>query len=61
MSGGILAHFTDMFHRASVAVKSVSIDVRDDLRKDGIAATVIVAIAAAVLTSAWSSNSRAAE
>lgn len=34
-------------------------DVRDDLRKDAIAATVILAIAAAVLASAWSSGSDA--
>ena len=37
------------------------VDVFDDLRDDGTAATVILAIAAAVLASAWSSGSRSAE
>ena len=36
-------------------------DVLDDLRKDGTAATVILAIAAAILASAWSSGSRTEE
>lgn len=36
-------------------------DVLDNLRKDGTAATVILAIAAAILASAWSSGSRAEE
>ena len=36
-------------------------DMLDDLRDDGTAATVILAIAAAVLASAWSSGSRSAE
>ena len=37
------------------------VDIFDDLRKDGTAATVILAIAAAILASAWSSGSRAEE
>ena len=37
------------------------VDVLDDLRDDGTAATVILAIAAAVLASAWSSGSKSAE
>lgn len=36
-------------------------DVLDDLREDGTAATVILAIAAAILASAWSSGSRGDE
>ena len=36
-------------------------DVLDDLREDGTAATVILAIAAAILASAWSSGSRSSE
>ena len=36
-------------------------DVLDDLRDDGTAATVILAIAAAILASAWSSGSGAEE
>ncbi len=36
-------------------------DVLDDLRGDGTAATVILAIAAAILASAWSSGSRTVE
>ena len=36
-------------------------DVLDDLREDGTAATVILAIAAAILASGWSSGSSPAE
>ena len=36
-------------------------DVLDDLREDGTAATVILAIAAAILASGWSSDSSPAE
>ena len=36
-------------------------DVLDDLRKDGTAATVILAIAAAILANAWSSGSNSME
>ena len=36
-------------------------DVLNDLQKDGTAATVILAIAAAILASAWSSGSRSEE
>ena len=37
------------------------VDVLDDLRDDGTAATVILAIAAAILASAWSSGSNSME